>query len=298
MPRNLDLAALRAFSTIASSGGITRAAGLLNLTQSAVSMQLKRLEEALGQRLMERDGRGVRLTAQGEAALPMARRMIALNDELLERMRHEEPEGEIRLGVPHDIVPGVVPAVMRAFAAEYPGVRVTLISSVTLTLHEMFRRGACDVMLGTEDVAREGGEVLASLPLVWVGAEAPTAHLRRPVPLAFEETCLFRSAAQSALEAAGLSWEVAVSSDHSRSIDASVGADLALHVVVDGFSGSDMHPLPPGALPELGHVAITLYAAAGGRADPARDRLIALLRDAYGALRPSRRRPSLSIAAS
>ena len=288
MPRNLDIAALRAFVTIASAGGVTRAAGLLNLTQSAVSMQLKRLEEALGQRLMERDGRGVRLTAQGEAALTLARRMVTLNDELVERMRQREPEGEIRLGVPHDIVPGAIPRVMRAFADAYPRVRLTLISSVTLTLHDLFARGACDVMLGTEGSARPGGAEIARRPLVWVGAEAATAPARRPLPLAFEETCVFRAAAQDALERAGIPWEIAVSADNSRAIDASVSADLAVHAVLAGFDTPELRPLPPGLLPDLGDVAITLYSAPGG--DAARDHLETLLRRAYAT-------PALTVAA-
>ena len=296
MPRNLDLTALRAFATVASAGGVTRAAALLHLTQSAVSMQLKRLEESLDARLLERDGRGVRLTAQGDAVLVLARRMLALNDELLERMRQDEPEGEIRLGVPHDIVPRCIPAVLRAFAAAYPKVRVNLISSVTSALREDFARGDCDVMLGTETTPGPGGEELVRLPLVWVGAVDGEAHDRRPLRLAFEDQCVFRIAAQDALEAAGIGWEVTVTASNSRAIDAAVSADLACHVVVEGFDPPETPPLAPGTLPALGDVAVTLYVAPMG-ADAARDRLVALIRETYGALRPARR-PSLSIAAT
>ena len=104
MPRNLDLTALRSFVTVAECGGVTRAAGQRNLTQSAVSMQLKRLEEALDQPLLDRTGRGVTLTAQGEQLLSYGRRMMALNDEVWARMTHQAFEGEIVLGVPHDVV--------------------------------------------------------------------------------------------------------------------------------------------------------------------------------------------------
>ena len=104
MPRNLDLTALRSFVAVADAGGVTRAAGLLNLTQSAVSMQIKRLEEALGLTLLDRSRRGVALTAEGEQLLRYARRMVALNDEAVARMTANEYEGEITLGVPHDVV--------------------------------------------------------------------------------------------------------------------------------------------------------------------------------------------------
>ncbi|WP_308915744.1 LysR family transcriptional regulator [Jannaschia sp. LMIT008] len=282
MPRNLDLTALRAFATVAQAGGVTRAAALLHLTQSAVSMQLKRLEEALDQRLLERDPRGVRLTQQGEAALVLARRMLALNDEMIERMRQQEPEGEIRLGVPHDIVPHAVPAILRAFAAEYPRIRLTLTSSVTMKLHDMFVRGECDVILGTETRAGPGGEEVVRLPLVWVGAVDGVAFAQRPLRLAFEEACLFRSAAQAALEDAGIPWEVAITACNSRAIDASVSADLACHILLAGFDTGELRPVPAGALPDVGDVAITLYWTSTG-ADAPRDRLLEIIRDVYRA---------------
>lgn len=297
MPRNLDMTALRAFATVASTGGVTRAAALLNLTQSAVSMQVKRLEEALDAILLERTSRGMRLTPDGETALGHARRMLTLNDELIDRMRDVAPEGEITLGVPHDIVPRRIPEVLRAFAADYPRVRITLVSSVTTALHDSFAAGELDVMLGTEAAPREGGEALVRLPLIWVGAEDGRAWRQRPLRLAFESQCIFRIATQEALDRAGIPWDVALSSTSSRAIDASVAADLACHVVIAGFDTAELVPIAHGGdLPEIGDVAITLYAAPTAL-DPARDRLIALLRQSYGSLRGSRQ-PSLSIVAS
>ncbi|MCK0167516.1 LysR family transcriptional regulator [Jannaschia sp. S6380] len=297
MARNLDLTALRAFATVAATGGVTRAAALLHLTQSAVSMQVKRLEEALDVRLFDRTGRGVVLTQDGEKVLAYARRLLTLNDELLDRMQDDAPEGEIRLGVPHDIVPRAIPSVLRAFAAEFPRIRITLISSVTARLHEMFAEGECDVMLATESNPGPGGEELVRLPLVWVGAEDGRAWRRRPLKLAFERACVFRTHAQAALDRADIPWEVAITAESSRAIDASVSADLACHVVIDGFDTAELVPIPHGgALPEIGDVAINLYSAPGPR-DPARDRLLEAIRDAYRGIRASRQ-PSLSIAAN
>ena len=116
MARNLDVTALRSFVAVADEGKVTAAAARLNLTQSAVSMQLKRLEEALDQALFDRSGRGVALTSEGELLLSYARRMIALNDEIWSRMTHEDFEGELIFGVPHDIVYPHVPTVLRRFA--------------------------------------------------------------------------------------------------------------------------------------------------------------------------------------
>ncbi len=115
MSRNLDLTALRSFVAVADAGGVTRAAGFLNLTQSAVSMQIKRLEEALDLALLDRTGRGVALTPSGEQLLSYARRMVALNDEAWTRLTCQSHEGEIVLGVPHDIVYPAIPQVLQRF---------------------------------------------------------------------------------------------------------------------------------------------------------------------------------------
>ncbi|MEM8633227.1 MAG: LysR family transcriptional regulator, partial [Pseudomonadota bacterium] len=104
MMRTLDLTALRALVAVADSGGVTRAANLLNLTQSAVSMQMKRLEQAVGLPLLEKSGRRVVLTSAGDQLLGYARRMLALNDEAITRLTAPAYEGTLTLGVPHDIV--------------------------------------------------------------------------------------------------------------------------------------------------------------------------------------------------
>ena len=124
MPRNIDMTALRSFAAVAEVGGVTKASGFLNLTQSAVSMQLKRLEESLDTKLLDRSGRGVTLTGAGEQLLGYARRMLALNDELFGRLTDQAYEGEIILGVPHDIVYPAIPQALHRFAAEYPRVKV------------------------------------------------------------------------------------------------------------------------------------------------------------------------------
>ena len=116
MARNLDLTALRAFTVVADTGGVTRAASLLNLTQSAVSMQIKRLEDALARPFFFRSSRRLSLTPEGEQLLSYARQMLALNDEVLARLNDSAFEGELRLGVPHDIVYPAIPAILKKMA--------------------------------------------------------------------------------------------------------------------------------------------------------------------------------------
>ncbi|MDH5797680.1 MAG: LysR family transcriptional regulator [Paracoccaceae bacterium] len=266
MARNLDLTALRSFVGVVDSGGVTRAAGFLNLTQSAVSMQLKRLEESLGLQLFDRTGRGVTLTASGEQLLGYARQMLALNDEVQSRLTQRGFEGEIVLGVPHDIVYPAIPQVLQRFHREHPRVRVHLVSSFTNSLKEQFARGECDVILTTEGGCGLGGETVASLPLVWLGAPDGSAWRQRPLKLAFENKCIFRQGVQASLNAADISWEMAVESEQSRTIEASVSADLAVHVMLEGTAPPYSEVIQHGgALPELGRMNINLYQAEPGK---------------------------------
>ncbi|TCP41754.1 LysR family transcriptional regulator [Rhodovulum marinum] len=281
MPRNLDMTALRSFVAVSEAGGVTRAAGFLNVTQSAVSMQLKRLEEALDLQLLDRSERRVKLTAAGEQLLGYARRILALNDEVYARMTAQEFEGEIVLGVPHDIVYPAIPQVLNRFTAEYPRVKVQLLSSYTTRLREQFRRGEVDIMLATEDRVGEAGETLVELPLVWVGAIGGQAWRQRPLRLAYEHACIFRQGVQAALDRAGIAWEMAVESESIRTVEASVSADLAVHTVVEGA-------LPPyveriqhgGALPELTKTKINLYVSDVSAGQVTGD-LADLIRQAY-----------------
>lgn len=288
MIRNLDLTALRSFVAIADAGGVTRAAGFLNLTQSAVSMQIKRLEEVLGQDLLNRAARKVGLTPAGEQLLGYARQMLVLNDEVFGRMTQSVHEGEIVLGVPHDIVYPNIPQVLRRFAADYPKMRVRLISSFTRVLKAQFARGECDLILTTEDAVDPQGETLAALPLVWIGAPGGVAWKGRPLRLAYEHDCIFRQGVQAALDAAGIRWEIAVESDSTRTVEASVSADLAVHTVLAGSEPPYLERVAHnGALPELSTMKVNLYAADPGQT-PAMAALAELIRRAY-AQRPAAR---------
>lgn len=282
MPRNLDLTALRSFVAVAEAGGVTRAAGFRNLTQSAVSMQLKRLEENLGQSLLDRSSRQIGLTAQGEQLLGYGRRLLALNDEVYARLTDQIYEGVVTLGVPSDVVYPYIPGVLQRFAQEYPRVKVQLISSYTNRLKRQFARGECDLILTTEETVGEHAETLETLPLVWVGSPGGVAWKMRPLRLAFEYACLFRTGVQAALDEAGIAWEMAVESDSTRTVEASVTADLAVHASVQGSLPGYLEQIDHrGQLPELAEININLYMAERTET-PLVSELAALLRQAYG----------------
>jgi DNA-binding transcriptional LysR family regulator len=281
MPRNLDVSALRSFQTVAEIGGVTRAANQLNLTQSAVSMQIKRLEEMVGQTLLDRTGRGVTLTPHGEQLLSYARRIVALNDEAMGRMTDARWEGEIRFGVPHDVVYPHIPPVLQAFARSHPRVRVSLCSSFTSGLKAQFAAGDLDLIMGTERMPQPGGETLRLSPLVWVGAPDGKAWRQRPLKLAFENGCIFRAPTQAALDAAGIGWTMAVESDSTRTVEATCSADLAVFAAMEDAIPPYLEAIPHGgALPPLPDIAITMYVAPGPNAGLA-GMLADALREAY-----------------
>lgn len=284
MARNLDLTALRAFVTVVDAGGVTKASGFLNLTQSAVSMQLKRLEEALDVGLFDRSTRKLNLTGAGEQMLGYARRMLELNDEVLGRLTAKEFEGQIMLGAPHDVVYPAIPEVLQRFNKAYPRMKVQLLSMGTINLKAALERGEADVILTTEEEVDRGGETLLERPMVWVGAKEGQMWKQRPLRLALEDACIFRGPALAALDAAGIAWEVGVEADSIRTVEATVSADLAVHAVIEGTESPYTAMIPhQGALPTLPRIRINMYRSELSKSEPVAA-LMDLIRQAYRAL--------------
>ncbi len=258
--RNLDMTTLRSFLAVAEQGGVTRASQVLNLTQSAVSMQIKRLEDVLDVALLDRTGRRVALTASGEQLLGYARRIVDLNDEAVGRLTDQVYEGEIVLGVPHDIVYPVVPRVLKTFNSVFPRVNVVLKSSSTIRLHESLDRGESHVILTTETQAGPGGETLAEIPLRWVGALGGQVWKKRPLRLAFCSQCIFRPQVLRRLDTAGIDWEMIVETEEDRSVEALISADLAIGALLESSIPPHLEAIQTGGtLPELSIQKVNLY---------------------------------------
>ena len=262
MRHDLDLALIRAFLAVVDSGGITRAAPALGLSQAAVSQQIKRLEEALDCRLFERAGRKLALAPAGERLLGQAQRLLAMNDEVWSSMRTPAFEGEVRFGVPYDIVSSFVPAILRRFAKAQPRVRVSLVCEDSAVVRDRLRSGAVDLAVTTETDCGRHGETLRTDRLVWVGVPGGDAQTKDPLPVSLgAKTCTFRPVAVEALGRARRDWRAVCEVSRMEPVYAVIEAGLAVAPLLRSSVPERFEILGKDArLPTLPEFRINLYA--------------------------------------
>lgn len=231
--QNLDIDLLRAFTTVAEVGGFTRAADVLLRRQSTLSLQIKRLEEALGRRLLDRTSRRVRLTAEGESLLADARHMLDLNDRLVARLNEPAIAGTVRLGTPEDFATTHLPQVLARFAQAYPAVQLEVTCDLTLNLMARFRQGDFDLVLVKREPERsDRGVRVWREPLVWVAADRLAVPGQGPLPLVLSPPpCVYRKRATGSLNAARRPWRVAYSCASLAGQHAAVKAGLGMTVL-------------------------------------------------------------------
>lgn len=260
---NLELDLLRTFVAIADTGSFKAAADMVFRTPSAISMQVKKLEEIVGRPVFKRDARSVSLTSDGEVLLSYARRLLHLSHEALGHFRKPEFEGVVSLGAPDDYGSRFLPSILKRFATSHPGVVVDVVVNNTSYLREQVQAGQLDLTLlscapGSELEA--GIEVVLEEPLVWAGVKGGCAHLKEPLPVSmWEEGCAWRSNAVAALSEVGRAYRVAYMSSHSAGQKAAVLADLAIAPFPRSFVESPLVPLNEAdGLPSLNNYFIGL----------------------------------------
>lgn len=259
MVRNLDIGALRSLVAIADTDSVTKAAAQINLSQSAVSMQIKRLEETFDAKLLHREGRGVALTAVGEHLVSYARRMLVINDETWTRLTNDDYQGDVVFGVPVDVVYPNVPYILKRATTLYPRIRLSLVSSLTKLLRQRLKDGDIDLILTTEDRLNKGGETLQHVEHHWCGAVNGKAHLTRPLPLSICHQCSQKQDVIKTLDAANVPWKLIGDTDSEITVDAIVSADLAVTPKI--HTPGNCTTLPAGVLPPLDDVLINMYQA-------------------------------------
>jgi DNA-binding transcriptional LysR family regulator len=256
MATPLDLDQLQTFVTIADTGSFTRAAEEVHRTQSAVSMQMRRLEERIGRPLFEKDGRMNRLTEDGERLLSYARRMIRLNRETIAAFDEASLEGTVRIGTPDDYADRFLPEIMARFSRSNPRVELTVVCEPTHNLVEHIKRGNLDLAIVTHNDTRGYSEVVRREPLLWVTSANHATHEEDMLPTAFgRQSCDWRRAACDVLEQAGRDYRVVFTSVSSTVIAAAVLAGLAVSVAPECALRPGMRVLGEadgfGALPDV-----------------------------------------------
>lgn len=226
---NLTPDLLRTLCALASGATLTDAARTLGLSQSAISLRIKRLEEDLGTGLLVRNGRGSVLTETGEVVQSYARRIIDLHDEMIEAVAAQGLEGRLRLGLPADLAEGWLAHALARFIQNHPRVHVEVSVDRNQLLVEQLQAGALDMALALTLDPPAGGELLARLPMQWIGRQDHLWPLGDDLPLVvFSAPCLFRQTALDALQDYGIPARIAMTSHSLGGLAATIEAGLGI----------------------------------------------------------------------
>jgi DNA-binding transcriptional LysR family regulator len=230
----IDIDQLRTFIAIAETGSFTKAAEVVNKTQSAVSMQMKRLEERIERPIFVRAGRASKLTEDGQRLLDYARRIVKLNIETLAAFSDAELSGRVRLGVPDDYADRYLPEIMARFSRAYPGVELTVICEPSVDLLARIDANEIDLAIVTNCESKRASETFRSERLLWVTSNRHPTHLEERLPLALgRPTCSWRRAAVERLESIGRPHRILYSSSSAGAVAAAVLSGLAVSVLAE-----------------------------------------------------------------
>ncbi|WP_282609085.1 LysR substrate-binding domain-containing protein [Pelagibius sp. Alg239-R121] len=244
MNPNLESDLLRTLVAIADTKNFTRASKIVSRTQSAVSVQMKKLEEIVGERLFERGSRGVILTPPGEQLVKDARRILSLIDQAAVSLHADPLDGHVRIGVPEEYGGTVLPRVLARFSMMHPQVEVTVRCAPSSELGAEIDQGELDLAVVHEEVARIGGEVLLNDPVVWVTSDKHFQHECCPLPIAvWQRGCWWREWALSALEQQRRDYRVAYISDSALGLQAAVSSGIAVGILARSQIPADCREL-------------------------------------------------------
>ena len=254
----LELDLLRTLVAIADTGSFNKAARAVFRTPSAVSMQMKKLEEQVARPLFAKDGRSVILTPDGEALVGYGRRILKLADEAMQRFRAPEMQGVIRLGAPDDYAGQFLPAILARFASSHPNVEVDVACQSSMELLAQLDAHKIDIALVSSGHGQQSGMAVHREPLVWAGLRHGCAHEKNPIPLALSHVgCCWRRQALHALDREAIPYRIAYTSKHYLGQVAAVMGGLAIAPLPLSSVKGDLKVLSE-ELPAIGHYEIEL----------------------------------------
>lgn len=254
---------LRTFVTGVRLGSFSKAAARIGRTQSAISLQIRRLEQQVGATLFFRDGRGLSLNDAGKTLFGYAERLLDLNDEAVEALAKKEVEGEIRLGIPPDLAETWLPQTLARFSRLHPGVQMEARVDRNASLLSDIAEKRLDVALVWDRRPPEeatSGERIASLPVAWIGTEGGELSFADRLPMVvMGEPCLFRAHGLAALQGAGLDWRIAFTSSSLAGLWAATSAGLGITVRTPAALPPGLSLLSHPSLPDLGTVDLRMH---------------------------------------
>lgn len=258
----LDPELLRSFLAVVDTGSFTRAATSVHLSQSTVSQQIRRLETQLGCELLDRGGKYVVTTPEGERLVGYARRIVALMEEAEEQLTLSAGRGVIRLGVPEDFAAHTLTPMLASYADAYPGLTLEVTSGLSHELWNAFQAGELDVALVKQRIGSSVGVVSWPEPLAWIESREHPSAARDPLPLVvFPIGGLYRNEMTHALDASGRRWRVAFVSASLASLSAAVEDGLGISLLPRRLATPAHRILEAGeGFPAVPDLELTLHA--------------------------------------
>lgn len=257
----MEIDLLRSFVAVAAQRNFTNAAAAIGRTQSAVSLQIKRLEDIVGARLFDRNRQSVEITPDGETLLVYANRILAANDKALSHLKRPDAEGVIRIGTPDDYATFLLPTILSAFSAEHPRIRFEVTCDNACDLLPMLNHGDLDLAVSTHAANAVAGEIARYEPLHWVAAPDYVDDPEQPLSLVlFPSGCVCRDVALDALKNIDRSWHIAYSTRSIGLIEQAVLTGSGVSAMEVSTTPASLKILKnSNGLPALPDVAISVH---------------------------------------
>lgn len=257
---DLDIDMLRCFSEVAKTGSFTKAGENIGLTQSGVSVKIRRLEERLSSQIFNRTSKSLSLTHEGEILLDYAGRILAVHDEAVSRLTQPKASGELRVGLIDYFLPEILPVLLSKFRKQYPNIHIKIYTDVGIHLIPLFEKGELDLVVAGKDSYHGKSRVLVQEPLIWVIGKDTDISFQKTIPLVMlPQPCAFRKIATDGLNHMKQKWDLQFTGTSITSIQAAVQAGLGLSILPQGALKEGLKRAPVHLnLPELPMYSIGL----------------------------------------
>jgi len=260
IPIDLDIDMLRCFREVAQTGSFTKAGQAIGLTQSGVSVKIRRLEERLDTQVFNRTSKSLALTPEGEILLDYAGRILAVHNEAVSLLTKPKASGTLRIGLIDYFLPELLPKLLGRFRKQYPNIHLEVWTDVGINLIPLFEKGELDVVVTGKDAYQGSCRVLMQEPLIWVIGKDAEVTLHDVVHLVLlPSPCVFRKMATEGLEKANRKWEVLYTGSSIANIQTAVQAGMGLSILPQGALKEGLRKAPSHLqLPELPMYSIVL----------------------------------------